>query len=94
MKQNFFAIGFNATNAPTIIRILIQGGLNIKEINCFPNHLLNTKIEMIKLFHILFAATCIGSMFVYSINSLQPTTENNDTSPYRHIRHYRFTLHF
>ena len=66
MKQNFFAIGFNATNAPTIIRILIQGGLNIKEINCFPNHLLNTKIEMIKLFHILFAATCIGSMFVYS----------------------------
>ncbi|WP_257473113.1 O-antigen ligase family protein [Bacteroides acidifaciens] len=66
MKQNFFAIGFNATNAPTIIRILIQGGLNIKEINCFPNHLLSTKIEMIKLFHILFAATCIGSMFVYS----------------------------
>lgn len=66
MKQNFFAVGFDVTNAPIIVRILIQGGLNIKEINRFPNHLLNTRIGMIKLFHILFAAACIGSMFVYS----------------------------
>lgn len=66
MKQDFFAVDFDAMNGYTILRPFIQGGLNFKEINRFPNHLLNTRIEMIKLFHILFAVACIGSILVYS----------------------------
>ena len=39
MKQNFFAVDLGATSGRTILGTFIEGGLNLEEINRFPNHL-------------------------------------------------------
>ena len=40
MKQNFFAVDLGATSGRTILGTFIEGGLNLEEINRFPNHLI------------------------------------------------------
>ena len=40
MKQNFFAVDLGATSGRTILGSFIEGGLNLEEINRFPNHLI------------------------------------------------------
>ena len=37
MKQNFFAVDLGATSGRTILGTFIEGGLNLEEINRFPN---------------------------------------------------------
>ena len=40
MKQNFFAVDLGATSGRTILGTFIEDGLNLEEINRFPNHLI------------------------------------------------------
>ena len=40
MKQNFFAVDLGATSGRTILGTFTEGGLNLEEINRFPNHLI------------------------------------------------------
>ena len=51
MKQNFFAVDLGATSGRTILGTFIEGGLNLEEINRFPNHL----IEVIFMHYIVMS---------------------------------------
>lgn len=42
MKQNFFAVDLGATSGRTILGSLTEEGVSLKEINRFPNHLIET----------------------------------------------------
>ena len=60
MKQNFFAVDLGATSGRTILGTFIEGGLNLEEINRFPNHL----IEVGGHFYwdcLLYTSCCNGS---------------------------------
>ena len=46
MKQNFFAVDLGATSGRTILGSFIEGGLNLEEINRFPNHLIEVDISI------------------------------------------------
>ena len=49
MKQNFFAVDLGATSGRTILGSFIEGGLNLEEINRFPNHLIEVDRKSTRL---------------------------------------------